>query len=126
MSGENRGCVLVVDDHEDTLRYLLRLLSMSGYAARGANSFGEAVCLATREPCNLLISDVSLPDGSGLDLLPALRRHYEDVRGIALTGHGGADVASAARDAGYDAYLVKPVMFDKLLAAMRAIEHVPR
>jgi DNA-binding response OmpR family regulator len=124
MFEKTKACILVVEDHADTLRFLLRLLQMSGYRAHGAKSFAEAVRVATREQCKLLITDLALPDGSGLDLLPALRRHF-DVRGIAVTGHDGRDLTSAAREAGYDAHLVKPVTFDKLLAAIVALECHP-
>jgi DNA-binding response OmpR family regulator len=113
----NRSDILVVEDHADTLRLLLRLLALSGYRAHGAASIGEAVRVAGRKECRLVIADVGLPDGSGLELLPALRRHY-DVKGIAVTGHDGDDVKTAAREAGFDAHLVKPVSFQKLLAAL--------
>jgi CheY-like chemotaxis protein len=116
----NRGSVLVVDDHDETLRLLTRLLADSGYVVHGARSVADAVRIAAREPCGYLIADLSLPDGSGLELLPALRRHYENVRGIALTGNDGPELADTTRRAGFAAHLVKPVRFEDLLNALDA------
>ena len=117
---KTKGSVLVVEDHADTLRFLIRLLTLHGYTAHGAGSLAEAVRVATREGCRLLIADLGLPDGSGLELLPALQRHY-DVKGIAVTGNDGEDVRIATRQAGFHAHLVKPVTFEKLLAALCAV-----
>jgi DNA-binding response OmpR family regulator len=122
MQTKTQDCVLVVEDHADTLRFLLRLLSMSGYTAHGAASVGEAMDVARREGCGLLVADLGLPDGSGIDLLRALRADA-DVKGIAVTGHGGDDVARDARAAGFAAHLVKPVTFDALLKALKAVEN---
>lgn len=122
MQAKTKDCVLVVEDHADTLRLLLRLLEMNGYAAHGATSISEAVIIANREACTLLITDITLPDGSGLELLPTLRRRH-DVRGIAVTGHSGPEFLTATRAAGFDAHLTKPITFAKLLTALREIEH---
>jgi CheY-like chemotaxis protein len=121
MQLENRGKVLVVEDHADTLRFMLRLLKLGGYTAHGASTIGEAVRIASREQCQVVIADLGLPDGSGLELLPALRRHYDGIKGIAVTGHDGAALADAARNAGFDAHLVKPVLFDDLLKVLAAV-----
>ena len=122
MVNSGQGCVLVVEDHADTLRLLLRLLAMSGYTAHGAGSVHEAIQVAERERCRLLVADVGLPDGSGIELLRTLRQHA-DVKGIAVTGHGGDDVFRAVRAAGFAAHLVKPVTFDKLLQALKAVDN---
>ena len=122
MEKQGQGCVLVVEDHADTLRFLLRLLTMSGYTAHGAGSVREAMQVAERERCRLLVADLGLPDGSGIELLRSLRQQA-DVKGIAVTGHGGEDVFHAARAAGFAAHLVKPVTFEKLLQALKAVDN---
>src|SRR4051812_39179977 len=101
--------ILVVDDHADTVRLLARLLSMNGYAVHGAGSFNEAVQIAKRERCGLIITDVGLPDGSGFDLLGRLRAENPSLKGIAVTGFDGADFQRESRAAGYTAHLVKPI-----------------
>jgi DNA-binding response OmpR family regulator len=123
---KTKASVLVVEDHADTLRFLLRLLALSGYTAHGASSVAEAVRVASRQACEIIIADLTLPDGSGLELLPALRRHFDDVKGIVLTGHDGAGMEAAARAAGYDAHLVKPVTFQNLLSTLEAVRCAKR
>ena len=122
MQTKTQDCVLVVEDHADTLRFMLRLFAMSGYTAHGATSVGEAVAVARREGCSLLVADLGLPDGSGIDLLRTLRASA-NVKGIAVTGHGGDDIARAARAAGFAAHLIKPVTFDALLKALKTVEN---
>jgi CheY-like chemotaxis protein len=119
---KKRECVLVVEDHADTLNFLLRLLAMSGYTAHGARSVGEAIDVARREGCRLLVSDLGLPDGSGIDLLRTLRRESADLKAIAVTGHQGDELAAAARDVGFAAHLIKPVTFDALLKALAVLD----
>src|SRR5437764_10249500 len=85
--------ILLVDDHEDTSRAMKRLLERIGYEVRTASSVAGALEAATRNPFDLLISDIGLPDGSGLDLLRRLRQNGDGgaarpVKAIALSGFG--------------------------------------
>jgi CheY-like chemotaxis protein len=121
MYSQTRGCILVVEDHADTLRFLIRLLSMSGFAAFGAGSVAEALQVAKRERCRLLLTDIRLPDGSGIDLFRDLRSE-SDVKGIALTGDAGDGIADATRAAGFAAHLTKPVTFEKLLETLKVAD----
>src|SRR4051812_17700019 len=82
----SRHCVVVVEDHADSRRALARLLEMSGYEVRCAGSVHEALEVVASHGCDLLIADLGLPDGSGLDLMRQLRGAYGLTRGIALTG----------------------------------------
>jgi CheY-like chemotaxis protein len=61
----------------------------------------------------LIISDLGLPDGSGLDLMRQLRYRYRG-RAIALTGYGMESDIAASREAGFAAHLTKPVDLDQL------------
>jgi DNA-binding response OmpR family regulator len=115
-----RGSILLVDDHLDTVRVLERLLRMSGYAVRSARTAGEALDIAAGGDCDLVISDVGLPDRSGLELVSELKRLYA-VRALALSGYTADTDARAALAAGFDAHLNKPVQFEELLAAVRAL-----
>ena len=76
--------MLLVEDHEDSAIALSYVLQQHGYAVQLAHSVAEA--LATASSCNVdvIVSDLGLPDGSGLDLLRTLRAQ-KPVRGIALT-----------------------------------------
>ena len=108
--------VLLVEDHADTLQSLVRLLSRNGYAVCPAATYREALDLAARANCRVVVADVSLPDGSGVDLM----RHLapRGVIGVAISGHAAEEVKQAARDAGFGAYLVKPIDFAELLSVL--------
>jgi DNA-binding NtrC family response regulator len=114
-------CVLIVEDHADTLRLLSRLLRLHGYAVHEAATCADALAVMEREHCGLLVSDVSLPDCSGLELMRELRQRDPEVRGLAVSGHTGPEHAKAARDAGFERYVAKPVKFDDLLHLIRGM-----
>ena len=112
--------VLLVEDHEDTARVLRRMLEGAGYGVGQANSLAGARDLATKRPFDLLISDVGLPDGSGLDLMRELRER-QGICGIALSGFGMDDDLAASKAAGFSAHLTKPVEWDRLRAAIISV-----
>jgi CheY-like chemotaxis protein len=111
--------ILMVDDHVDTNRALQRILSKMGYQVRTAGSVASAL-KAAEEPFDLLISDIGLPDGSGIDLLRMLRDR-QPVKAIALSGFGMEDDIRRSREAGFSEHLVKPINLQKL---EEAIQHV--
>ena len=115
--GEGAGrrglSILLVEDHEDTLRVLARLLERLGHAVLTARSVGEALELAARERFDLLVSDIGLPDGSGLDVMRAVRGRH-GLRGIALSGFGRDADILRSREAGFEDHLTKPVDFRAL------------
>lgn len=79
-----------------------------------------SLALAANERCDLLISDIGLPDGSGTDLMRELQKLYT-VPGIAVTAHGDATHAKACEEAGFAKRLLKPVKFTSLLEAIGEI-----
>jgi CheY-like chemotaxis protein len=112
--------VLLVEDHEDSAIALSYVLQQQGYAVQLAHSVAEA--LATASSCNVdvIVSDLGLPDGSGLDLLRTLRAQ-KPVRGIALTGYGRPEDVDQSRAAGFEHHLVKPVDLPELVAAIESL-----
>ena len=108
--------ILIVEDHLDSAELMARLLRRAGHHVQIAQSVADALAAASGDgtgPFDLALSDVILPDGSGLELMPKLRaagvRH-----GIAISGT--AEDAALAGQAGFNAHLLKPVQFDQLLA----------
>jgi DNA-binding response OmpR family regulator len=83
-----------------------------------AGDVATALELATRESIDLLISDLGLPDGSGLDVMRELRRRRTDLRGIALSGYGMEADVQRSLGAGFMEHLIKPVQVAELLAAI--------
>ena len=112
--------ILLVDDHVETLTVLARLLERSGYSVDTARTYAEAVEAAARRRCDLLVSDVGLPDRSGLELMQELHARYP-IRGIALSGYTEERDVIASREAGFARHLNKPVMFGDLLSAIREV-----
>ncbi len=105
--------LLVVDDHEATRTVLARLLAGSGHQVTVAASHQEALAAFQAEHFDVLISDLGLPDGSGLDLLRTLQQQ-RPVPGIALSGYGMEEDHRSTTEAGFFAHLVKPVNIDQL------------
>lgn len=112
-------CVLLVEDHEDTLDLMRELLAVEGYSVIAARSVAEAVRLGATAPYDVLVSDLGLPDGTGLDVLAALRARRPDVPAIALSGYAMADDRRRSEEAGFSEHLVKPVGFRDLHDAIR-------
>ena len=113
--------ILLVDDHKDSLSVLAKLLGMQGHTIRTATTYAEAVDVAGRQPCDLLVSDIGLPDRTGIELMQELRNRY-DIKGIALTGHGDEQTVQDCLAAGFATRLLKPVGFSDLLDAIRDLE----
>ena len=105
--------ILVVEDHDDTSRLMARLLEGHGHDVRTASGVGPALEAAGREPFDLIISDIGLPDGTGMDLMRQLQA-IRPTRGIALSGYGSSEDVRLAKDAGFSVHVTKPVDFSTL------------
>jgi signal transduction histidine kinase len=112
--------VLLVEDHGDTARIMTRLLTRQGYVVMAAGDVAKALELAGQQPFDVLISDLGLPDQSGVELLRELRRRGQTLPAIALSGYGQEEDVQRSRDAGFTAHLTKPVIFEQLDNAIAA------
>jgi CheY-like chemotaxis protein len=104
--------ILLVEDHEDTNRSLTSLLRRRGYQVKSALTFKSAIEVSAKEEFDVLISDLGLPDGSGIDLIQKLVS--KPPLGIALTGFGMEQDIRRSREAGFHHHLVKPIDLNKL------------
>jgi CheY-like chemotaxis protein len=109
--------LLLVEDHEDTLRIMARLFREFGYVVHTARGVAQAVELIDREKPHLFVSDMGLPDGSGLDIMRHVKSSRLGVQGIVVSGFGGAEDIERSRQAGFAHHLIKPVPIEKLKAA---------
>jgi PAS domain S-box-containing protein len=109
--------LLIVEDHGDTARALARLLENRGFTTKIASSVTTALETIEREEFDLLLCDLGLPDGTGMDLIRKVRESRQ-TPAIALTGFGMQDDVDRAQNAGFDAHLTKPVNLQKLEATM--------
>jgi signal transduction histidine kinase/CheY-like chemotaxis protein len=112
--------VLLVEDHEPTLRVITKLLRGMGHRVTGVSSVASASAATRQHGFDLLISDLGLPDGSGLDLMRELSAHYSG-RAVALTGYGMESDVVASREAGFSQHLTKPVDLATLEAAIQRV-----
>jgi PAS domain S-box-containing protein len=109
--------LLVVEDNKDVLRYLKLVLEMRGHQVTTAVDLASAREALAGE-FDLLISDIELPDGSGLDLMRELRGRKP---GLAISGFGSPEDIRLSLDAGFLQHLTKPVAIDRLEAAIREV-----
>jgi signal transduction histidine kinase/CheY-like chemotaxis protein len=109
--------ILLVDDHKDTCDALERLLVRRGYLVAAAHDVRSALETAASGRFDLLISDVSLPDGSGMDLMMQLRA-INAIPGIAISGFGNNGDIQRSLQAGFSEHLVKPIKVEKLETAI--------
>jgi signal transduction histidine kinase/response regulator RpfG family c-di-GMP phosphodiesterase len=110
--------VLLVEDHEDTNRSLTSLLRRRGYFVQAARSVQGALELAAKERFDVLVSDIGLPDGSGIDVMQALNSEHP-VFGIALTGFGMEEDVRRSHAVGFHHHLIKPVDLNRLDALLQ-------
>jgi PAS domain S-box-containing protein len=111
--------VLLVEDNKDTLWSLARILGQRGHEVRSADRMSEAMEAAAEEVFDLVLSDIELPDGTGLELMRALAT--SGVRGIAMSGYGSEDDIQQSLAAGFDEHLTKPVDIHRLDEAIRRV-----
>lgn len=120
-AAQERKRILVVDDHRDTLRSMKLLLTRLGYQVLAAENMTEALRIAEEEEFDILLSDIGLPDGSGLELIKRIRATRE-VPALALSGFGMDEDLQRSRDAGFSDHLTKPVSIDRLQRAIAGLE----
>ncbi len=109
--------ILLVDDHQDTCAALEKLLVRRGHLVAATHNVRSAMEAAVRNRFDLLISDIALPDGSGIDLMTQLQA-ISKMPGIAISGFGNNGDIEKSLEAGFCEHLIKPVKLEKLEAAM--------
>jgi len=109
--------ILVVEDHGDTRRVLLSMLTRWGYEVSAADSVASGLEFVKAKHFDVLLSDIGLPDGDGYDLVIAAKQIC-DFKAVALTAYGSADDVSRGRAAGFDHHLTKPVDFQELRSVL--------
>jgi two-component system CheB/CheR fusion protein len=116
-----RLAVLIVEDDPDTGTALRLLLDEAGFDARAAQSVASALEAFRDRPADVLVTDVGLPDGSGLDLLAALKPLQPRLAAIVLSGFGMERDIERSRALGFVEHFAKPVNPSRLIAALDAL-----
>lgn len=108
--------ILIVEDSPLVTDAFRVLFTEAGYEVDSAATVAEAIERAIAEPVDLMLLDISLPDGSGLEILTALRERNSLPRAtLAMTGHNDAKSRRICIDAGCVDVLLKPVPIGELL-----------
>ena len=108
--------ILVIDDDKSILRTFTRILQKNGYEIDVAETGREALEKTETNCYALALIDIRLPDMDGTDLLAKMQKTTRDAVKIMITGFPSLENGVKALDEGADAYLVKPVKPEELLA----------
>jgi len=115
--------ILIIDDQETLCYFLTESLEEKGYQAIAAYTAAEGLEVVTRQQIDLVLLDLKLPDGDGLDVLYEIRKADSSLPVIVLTGHAGVESAVQAMKLGAYDYLEKPINLEELsIAAAKALE----
>jgi PAS domain S-box-containing protein len=112
--------ILLVEDHVDTAEAMAELLRELGHQVTVAGSVADGLAAAESQEgrLDLVLSDLGLPDGTGLDLMSELHGRY-GVKGIALSGYGMEEDVRKSLEAGFDRHLTKPINLQALQTAIQ-------
>lgn len=113
--------VLVIEDDPAIRRGLVDALRFDGYATLEAGTFQDGLAAARREPCDLVLLDLVLPGGDGLDILAAAREAHPTLPVIVLTARGAEHDRVQGLKRGADDYVLKPFSARELLARVEAV-----
>jgi CheY-like chemotaxis protein len=118
--------VLLVEDHADSAEMMMLVLQLEGYHVDVMQTVAEA--LAVRQSrWDVLVSDLELPDGTGLEIARWLRGLQQPPSYlVALSGYGSPADLENSRKAGFDIHLVKPVLPATLIDLLKRAKFIPR
>jgi two-component system response regulator RegA len=110
--------LLIVDDNKTFLQRLARAMEMRGFDVTAAESAEEGMSVVEKQPPAYAVVDLKMRDGSGLDVISALKQRRPDSRAIILTGYGNIVTAVNAVKIGAIDYLAKPADADEVTAVL--------
>lgn len=102
-----KGHILIIDDEDQLRKLLSRLLALEGYTLHEAGNIRSAMKILEKEEISVVLSDVKLPDGNGVELVQTIRGRFPQVETIVLTAYGNiADGVQAIKNGAFD-YITK-------------------
>ena len=110
--------VFLVENHQDTEKYIRLYLEHLGHEVATARDMATALKRFPESGCDVLVSDIRLPDGDGWQLLEGLRNERPSFA-VAMSGYGSAEDLRRSRAAGYDHHLVKPFLPGDLVEVLQ-------
>lgn len=112
--------ILLLEDHPDTAAVMASVLSSMGHTVKVCMTVAEGCAAVRQGEFDVLLSDLGLPDGSGLDFIREVRKTCR-TPAIALTGYGMAEDIEKCLQAGFDEHLTKPIDFERLQKVLRKV-----
>jgi CheY-like chemotaxis protein len=116
--------ILIVDDNLEATEILARNLTKMGYSADAVYSGAEALQQLRNEDYDIVISDVRMPNGSGIDLLREIKRDIRHVP-IILTSADTNGAKAQAKALGADGFIAKPIDEDQLAEVIHSFDPLP-
>jgi len=117
--------MLLVEDEPATLGLMARLLRSLGHSVTTAGTITAAFEAVEADTFDMTISDIGLPDGTGLDLIRRVTALRGPTPAIALTGSGREEDFVRSRAAGFTTHMTKPIDFAKLEIMIRQVAPKP-
>jgi two-component system, OmpR family, KDP operon response regulator KdpE len=112
--------ILIIEDDERIRRILQTILTAEGYRVGEASTLAGGALLAIQRFFDLIILDLELPDGNGIDIIRKTRQSKRAVPIIVLSACSNESDKIAALDAGADDFIIKPIAMGELLARVRS------
>ena len=109
------GSILIIDDEADVLSSLDELMRTEGYQTAVASTAAAGLEKLGKEPFDLVLLDISLPDSNGIDVLRTIKRDSPELPVIMITAYDSSQIAFQASREGAESYITKPWDNDKLL-----------
>ena len=116
--------ILIIDDDPQILKMLRQILEREGYEVTEASNGKQGVRLYRKNPADLVITDIIMPEKEGIEIIIELKRDYPDVKIIAISGGGRInpeDYLDIAKKLGAHRIFSKPVERKELLNAVREL-----
>ena len=127
------GSILIIDDEEDIRDALQMILESAGYQVQVASNGAEAIELHRKEPADVIITDIIMPEKDGVSTIKVIRQESPGIRIIAISGGGGRPISympdaistsaylAAAKQAGADLTITKPFEREELIEAVDSL-----
>lgn len=119
--GSMSARLLIVDDQVPILQFLARTLEDQAYEVSTATTLSQCRTMIPEVVPDLVLLDMLLPDGNGLDLLVELRREYPHMAVILMTAYGEIETAVQAIRAGAHDFITKPFNLEQLLLSIERV-----
>jgi len=106
--------ILIVEDDEEMKALLRDVIEEEGHKTDSVNNGSEAFRKLVKQSFDLIITDIRMPGLTGLDILPGMRKLHPEVPIVVITAFGSEEIQRKALERGANAYLEKPIHFQKL------------